>query len=152
MDMYVVCESRSGKVSQAAEAIAEAAASHGVATLLCSIDDAIPDHLVAADVVVAGCRIQGETPFGGDAAQRMATWIGSLPTLEGQPVGVFCTFGFFPHSFADVTARTSEVLRKMTEGFILKGGEVVASHPIYHGEIDKGAVSFVSQVLEQIDG
>ena len=147
MDMYVVCENRRGKVSQAADAISEAAASHGVATLVRSIDEVVLDDLLAADVVVVGCKVQSDTPFGGEPARRMADWVDDLVPLDGLPVGVFCTYAFFPHTFADVVARTSAVLATLSAAFELKGGKVVATQGLHQGELVGAAESFVSKVL-----
>jgi len=152
MDMYVVCESRRGKVHQAADAISEAAAARGVATLVRSIDETVPDDLLATGLVVAGCRLQSDTPFGGEPTQRMAEWINGLPTLGGLRVGVFCTYAFFPHTFADVTARTSEALAGLSAAFEARGGNVVATQGLHQGEFDRAAVSFVSKVLGDTAG
>ncbi|MEN8235605.1 MAG: hypothetical protein ABFR89_11875 [Actinomycetota bacterium] len=152
MDMYVVCESRDGKASRAAEAISEAAAANGVATLVRSIDEAVPDDLVAADAIIAGCRLQADTPFGGSIAGRLADWIAGLPDLDGQAVGVFCTYSFFPHTFADVTARTAEVLNDLGEGFRTKGGDVVASHALHVRDLEGDAVKLVSKLVDSVNG
>ena len=152
MDMYVVCESRRGKVHQAAAAIAEAAAAHGVATLVRSIDEAVLDDLVAADFVITGCKLQSDTPFGGEPIRRMAEWINGLPALDGLRVGVFCTYAFFPHIFADVTARTSEALAGLSAAFEARGGKVVATQGLHQGELEGAAVSFVSTVLGDTEG
>ena len=149
MDMYVVCENRRGKVRQAADAISEAAAAHGVATLVRSIDEAVLDDLLATDVVVAGCKLYSDTPFGGEPTRRMSKWIDGLPALDGLQVGVFCTYSFFPHTFADVTARASEVLAGLSLVFEAKGGRVVATRGLHQGEFDNGAIAFVSKVLEE---
>ncbi|MEN8115136.1 MAG: hypothetical protein ABFS21_12210 [Actinomycetota bacterium] len=150
MDMYVVCESRDGKVNQAVEAIAEAAATEGIATLVRSISEAVPDDLMAADAIVAGCRLQTNTPFGGSIAGHLTDWIAGLPDLDGQPVGVFCTYSFFPHTFADVAARTAEVLNGLSEGFRMKGGNVVAAHSLHVKEFENEAAKFVSLLAESI--
>lgn len=147
MDMYVVCEKRRGKVRQAADAIAESAASHGVATLVRSIDEAVPEDVVSADLVVAGCKAQVDTPFGGEPTQRLREWIAELPALDGLPVGVFCTYAFFPHTFADVTARTSETLAGLSGAFASKGAVVVATQGLHQGEFDTAADGFVSKML-----
>lgn len=147
MDMYVVCESRRGKVHQAADALSEAAAAHGVATLVRSIDEAVLDDLLATDVVVAGCKLHSDTPFGGEPTRRMSEWIDALPALDGLRVGVFCTYSFFPHTFADVTARVSEALAGLSSAFEAKGGRVVAAQGLHQGDFNTAAVSFVSKVL-----
>lgn len=147
MDMYVVCEKRHGGVRQAAEAIAEAAAGRGVATLVRSIDEAVPEHLVAADMVVAGCKLHSDTPFGGGPAQHLREWVEDLPVLDGLPVGVFCTYTFFPHTFADVTARASGALATLSDAFASKGGRILATQGLHQGEFGSAAVSFVAKML-----
>jgi hypothetical protein len=60
---------------------------------------------------------------------------------------VFCTYSFFPHTFADVAARTSEVLAGLSAAFEVRGGTVVATQRLHQGEFDRAATSFVSNVL-----
>jgi hypothetical protein len=147
MDMYVVCENRRGKVRQAAAAISEAAATHGIATLVRSIDETVLDDLLASDVLVAGCKVHGDTPFGGEPTKRLLEWIRGLPDLDGRSVGVFCTYTFFPHTFADTTARISEVLAVASGAFEAKGGRVVATQGLHQGDFQAAADSFVSKVV-----
>ena len=152
MDMYVVCERRDGKGGRVAEAITEAAADRGIATLVRSIDEAVPDDVASADVIVIGCRLQTSTPYLESNAGEMSRWIAGLPDLDGRPIGVFCAFSFFPHSFADVTARTSRVLNNLSEGFRQKGGDVVAAHPLHLRELQDDAARFVSQLAGPVEG
>lgn len=150
MDMYVVCERRDGKGSRAATAITEAAADQGIATIVRSIDEAVPDDMVAADVLVIGCRLQTNTPYLESNAGEMSRWIAGLPNFDGQPIGVFCSFSFFPHSFADVTARTSKVLNNLSESFRFKGGNVVAAHALHLRELQNDAAKFVSELAGSV--
>ncbi len=148
MDMYVVCENRRGKVHQAAAALSEAAAAHGIATLVRSIDETVLDDLLASDVVVAGCKVHSDVSFGGEPTKRLSEWIRSLPELDGRSVGVFCTYTFFPHTFADTTVRISKVLAVMGGAFEAKGARVVATQGLHQGEFVAGAASFVSKIVE----
>ena len=102
--MYVAYESRRGRARRAAAAVADAAAAEGVATLVRSINEAVPDDIRFASGLVIGCWAKVDTPFGGEPVQRVIAWADHLPELNGKPIGVFCTYTFFPHTFADTTA------------------------------------------------
>ncbi|MCP3975057.1 MAG: hypothetical protein GY720_11260 [bacterium] len=149
MDLLVVYESELGRGRDAADAIAKAAAAHGVATLIRSIDEFEPFHLEPADALVAGCWTQGKVPFGDAPTRNLAAWIEELPDLGGMPVGVFCTYRFFPHTFADMATRTAETEAELANRFESKGGEVVARVSINTGSIEEGADKLVESVLQE---
>ena len=69
-----------------------------------------------------------------------------MPPLEGKPVGVFCSYRFFPYTFADVTARTAEVIDGITRRVEEKGGRVVASKAMLHRHLDADAVTLVGEL------
>jgi flavodoxin len=150
MSIYVVYESQRGKARRAAEAITDAAASRGVATLVRSVEETGVGDVLAADALVVGCGVQVDTPFGGEPAHRAGEWIDGLPSLEGKPVGVFCTYSIFPHSFADATARVSAVLAILERGIEAKGGKIAASRSFHMREFSETATSFVGQLLEYV--
>jgi flavodoxin len=150
--MYIAYESRRGRARRAAEAVAEAAASHGVATLVRSIDVAVAEDLLAAPALIIGCWTKVDTPFGGEPVRRVSTWIDSLPELHGKPIGVFCTYTFFPHTFADTTARTSEVLARIGASLERKGGKVVSSHAFHFQAFEDSAETMASEVIGHIAG
>lgn len=152
MDMYVVYESRHGRARRAAEEVAEAAASQGIATIIRSVAEVVPEDLGAAGALVVGCWTRVDTPFGGEPVRHMVKWIEGLPDLDGKPVGVFCTYAFFPHTFADTTARVSEVLAALARAFELKGGKIVSSHSLHFGEFEGNASLLVSEVAEHMAG
>lgn len=150
MDLLVIYESELGRVRDAVDAIANAAASHGVATLIRSIDEFEPEHLESADAVIAGCWTQGKVPFGDAPTRNLAAWIEDLPALDGMPVGVFCTYRFFPHTFADTATRTAETENELSKRFEARGGRIVARMSINAGSIDDGASQLVDSVLEKV--
>ena len=145
--MYVAYESRRGRARRAAEAVAEAAASHGVATLVRSITDAVSKDLLDAPALIVGCWAKVDTPFGGEPVRTVSDWIDELPELHGKPVGMFCTYTFFPHTFADTTARTSEVLALLGAAIAEKGGKVVSSHAFHFQAFEESAETMVTEVL-----
>jgi len=150
--MYIVYESRRGRARRAAEAIVEAAAARGVPTLLRSIEEAVPDDILDAPALIAGCWTKVDTPYGGDAVLAVSQWMETLPDLHGKPVGLFCSYAFFPHTFADTATRTAEALARLSRTIEEKGGNVVSSHSLHFQELAKGAEDLTAEVLEHTTG
>jgi flavodoxin len=148
--MYIVYESRRGRARRAAEAVAEAAADRGVATLIRSVPEAVTEDLLGAKSLVAGCWTRVDTPFGGEPVRHVVDWIEGLPSLDGMPVGIFCTYTFFPHTFADTTARASEVLAALGQAVELKGGKVASSHPFHFQAFEQSAATLVEEMVDHM--
>ena len=146
--MYIVYESRRGRARRAAEAVAEAAASHGVPTLMRSMSEAVSEDIVDAPALIVGCWTKVDTPFGGEPVAVVSKWIAGLPELHGKPIGMFCTYTFFPHTFSDTAARTAEVLALLGGAIEEKGGKVVSSHALHFQAFEKGAETLVTEVLD----
>ncbi|MDJ0664865.1 MAG: hypothetical protein QNJ75_09910 [Acidimicrobiia bacterium] len=150
--MYIVYESRRGKARRAAEAVAEAAAARGVPSLLRSIEEAVPDDILEAPALIAGCWAKIDTPLGGETVHATSGWIENLPELHGKPIGLFCTYTFFPHTFADTATRTAEALAVMSRAIEEKGGKVVSAHSLHFQAFGKGAEELVAEVLDYTTG
>ena len=150
MDAYVVFESPHGKARRAAEVIAEKAAAVGFGATVHSLDNSDTEDIAAADALVVGCTAQIDTPFGGDIRSHTSHWAAGLPDLAGKPVAVYCTFSFFPHTFADVTARTSEVLDLLTRSLESRGGTVVAARGIQNRKLEEGAEALVTELRQEM--
>ena len=148
--VYIVYQGNNAKALRAAEEIVRAAHDRGLAATAAPIDDVDSDGVVAASVLVAGCSAQVNTPFGGETTSRTRTWIDQVPDLDGKPCAVFCTYRFFPHTFADVTTRTAEVLDALARDLELKGGKVVASQAILTRKMTEGATALVDEIAEHI--
>jgi flavodoxin len=152
MEILVAYEGRRGRARQAADAVADAAASRGVAALIRAIDEVEPAHLTTTAAVIAGCWTVGKVPFGDRPTRRMARWVETLPPLDGKPVGLFCTYRFFPHTFADMTTRTAETLHDLSHRFELNGAKVVATRSINLRSIDSDAAKLVDRTFEHLPG
>jgi len=152
MDVLVAYEGQRGRAGLAADAIAKAAGAYSIPTLVREIDDIAPGDFAVVDALIAGCWTPGDVPFGGEPTLRMASWIESLQPFDGMPIGVFCTYTFFPHTFADTAARTAETLNEMSNRFELRGGRVVASRSMYIKSLADAAADLVGRVLEQLPG
>ena len=148
--MYIVYDGRSSKTRQAAGQILAAAADRGLSATQSDIAEVRGDDIASADVLVVGCTARVDTPFGGRTREEARTWVESLPDLDGKPVGVFCTYSFFPHTFADVTTRTAEVLSGLEQALEMKGGKVIASQAILNRKIPQGAELLVDRLSTKL--
>lgn len=151
VDVLVVIEGGHARSQAAAHAIVDAATSYGVDARFLTIDKAEGSDVAAASALVVGCVAKTDTPFGGACAQSLTSWIEALPTLDGKPVGVFCTYRFFPHTFADVTTRTSEVLSGLEAAVLAKGGRVMASEAILNRRLGEGVSVLLAPFLAASD-
>lgn len=146
--VLVVCESERGRTGSAADAIATAAARHGADALTGTIDDTPPARVAQADAVILGCWAPGKVPFGDEPARRLADWIETLPNLDGKPVGVFCVYRFFPHTFADMATRVAETERNLVGRLERKGARVASKRAIHFKSINANAAELAEGVLE----
>jgi flavodoxin len=150
MEILVAYDGEHGQIRQVADAVADAAAFRGVATILLTVGDIDSAHIDSADAVIAGCWTPGDVPFGGKPTRRMATWIDGLPPLNDKPVGVFCLFRFFPHTFADTTTRVAESLNQLSSRFEMKGANVAVTQSIHTKSIDEDATRLVDALLARL--
>lgn len=150
MEILVGYESSRGRAEYAARSIADAAAVRGIASIVLGIDGIGPEMIAQADAFIVGCWTPGKIPFGDQPTRRLERWIDGLSPLDGMPVAVFCTYRFFPHTFADTGARTAETLHGVAEGLELRGGKVVATQSMYIGAMEKAASVLTDRMLEHL--
>ena len=148
--LLVVCESKRGRAEAAADAVSSSVAARGVVATVGTIDEISPSQVAAADALIVGCWVPGRTPFGDDPMRRMAGWVDTLDAIDGKPVGIFCTYRFFPHTFADVATRTAETENGLARCFERKGAEIAAIRSIHFKSIDEGAGQLVESVLDYV--
>jgi menaquinone-dependent protoporphyrinogen IX oxidase len=150
MEVLVAYEGRRGRTRRAADVFADVLASRSVATIVRDIDAIGAGDLSAADAMIAGCFTPGDVPFGGPPTEHMSRWIEALPDLDGMAIAVFCTYTFFPHTFADTAARTAETLNEMSTRFELRGGKVVATRSMYTKSLEAAAADLVDKLLQYL--
>ena len=150
MDVLVAYESRLGHAAEAGRAIADAVALHGVPTLVLPIEDIQGEFLDDVEGIIAGCWTPGRVPFGDKPTRRLRGWIDQLPDLDGVPVALFCTYRFFPRTFADTAARTAETLNVLSEGFAAKGARVLATRSINFRSIEKEAAGLTTRFFQSL--
>jgi flavodoxin len=149
MTVLVAYESSRGRAGEAARAIADAVAVHGTASLVLSIEDIRPSYVDDVGLLIAGCWTPGRVPFGDRPTRLMVKWIEGLRELPGKPIGLFCTYRFFPRTFADTATRTAETLNEMGDSFTSIGARVLATRSINVGSLDKGAANLVTRVFSE---
>ena len=142
--MLVVVDGNQKKSKVAAQAIVDTAWTYGLDARFLSTEDAEPGDVASAESLIVGCAARVDTPFGGQDARSMASWMQDLPPLGGKPVAVFCSYAFFPHTFADVTTRTAEVLDGLEQAVQAKGGTLVASEAILNRKLGEGITSLLA--------
>ena len=148
--VLVVYESHHDRASGVVDAITDAAASRGYSTLVRATGDVTSADVSASDAVIAGCWMPGKAPLSSQSTRRMMGWIEALTPMEGKPVGLFCTYRFFPFTFADTASRTARMERELTTRFEGKGAKVVARKSIYFKSIDEEAAELVQSVLTHV--
>ena len=148
--VVVVCESQRGRAGTVAEAARDAARARGFGATIGVIDDLAPATIASADALIAGCWMPGKAPFGDEPMQRMIGWIDSLEPLNGKPIGVYCTYRFVPHTFADTATRTAETEHLLQAKFEDKGGRVFAKRAIHVNSIEDDTAALVDSVLEHV--
>lgn len=148
--VVVVCESQRGRAGEVAEAARDAVRSLGFGATIGVIDDLAPATIASADALIAGCWMPGKAPFGDQPMRRMIEWIDTLEPLEDKPIGVYCTYRFFPHTFADTATRTAETEHLLQAKFEERGGRVVAKRAIHLNSIEEQTASLAGDVLEHV--
>jgi flavodoxin len=130
-------QSRHGHTRAAAEAIAQAARDLTHEVKLKAIIEVQKADVENADVLFVGTWVHGLILFGVRPAGA-ELWVPSLPSLQGKPVGIFCTYAFNPRG-------SLQILGKMLEA---RGASIVGQHAFHRRQPAEGAVPFVQSVLQ----
>jgi flavodoxin len=148
--LVVVYESTRGHAAGAAGVLADALTAHGVTVVVRCIADIEPGDTQNADAIIAGCWTPGRAPFGDEPCRNLASWIEELQPLQGKPVGLFCTYRFFAHTFADMATRTAETERELETRFERRGAKVAAKRSLHFRSVEDDAPQLVEKVLEYV--
>ncbi|MDJ0664717.1 MAG: hypothetical protein QNJ75_09165 [Acidimicrobiia bacterium] len=148
--VVVVCESERGRAGMVAKAARDAARARGYGATIGVIDDLAPATIASADLLVAGCWMPGKAPFGDEPMRRLIEWIDSLEPLDAKPIGVYCTYRFFPHTFADTATRTAETEHLLKAKFEAKGGRVLLTKAIHVNSVEDDTASLVDELINHV--
>jgi hypothetical protein len=137
VNILVVYQSRSGHTRQAAEAIAQAARDLNNEVTIKSVIEVRKADVEIADMLFVGTWVQGMILFGVKPAGA-EQWVPALPSLEGKPIGVFCTYAFNPRSSLPVLSGL----------LAARGAKVLGQHAFHRSRPGDGAQLFVQSVLQ----
>lgn len=152
MDLLIVYDGADRSTRRTAELLAEAASAEEAAVIVKPVATATSDDVAGVGALIPGCGVKMRVPFGGEPTHEMAEWIRRLPTMEGRPVGVFCTYTFFPILFADAVTRTAETLNEMGSALEAKGANLLASQAFRRRSSPERATRLVHSVLRGVNG
>ncbi len=140
MNVLVLYQSRHGHTREAAEAIAQAARSLNFQVVIKSVIEVRKADVETADALFVGTWVHGLILFGVRPAGA-ELWVPALPSLEGKPVGVFCTYAFNPrHS-----------LRTLGDMLTARGATIRGQHAFHRSRPHDGAKQFVQSVLQSAE-
>lgn len=137
MNVLVLYQSRNGHTRAAAEGVAQAARALNHSVILKSVIEARKTDVEAADVLFVGTWVQGFILFGVKPTEAKL-WVPALPSLEGKPVGVFCTYAFNPRSS----------LRDLGLMLAQRGAILAGQHAFQRSHPTEGVEPFVRGVLQ----
>ena len=140
MNVLVLYQSRSGHTRNAAEAIAQATRDMNHEVNIRSIIEVRREDVEWADVLFIGTWVQGFVLFGVKPAGA-ELWVPALPSLEGKPIGIFCTYAFNP--------RTS--LSTLGTMLTVRGAMILGQRAFHRNHPGNGVESFVQNILQQAE-
>jgi flavodoxin len=138
--VLVLYQSRKGHTRGAAEAIAQVARDLTYEVVVKSVIEVRKADVDAADVLFVGTWVHGLILFGIRPAGA-DLWVPALPSLEGKPIGVFCTYAFNP--------RYS--LRTLGDMLAARGATILGQHAFHRSNPQDGAQAFVETVLQSAE-
>ncbi len=139
MRVLVLYQSRGGNTRIAAEAVAKAARDEGHTVTTKSVIEVQKSDIENADALFIGTWIQGFILFGVKPAGA-TLWVPALPSLQGKPVGIFCTYAFNPRGS----------LQALGELLTAKGAHIVGQRAFHRSSVGEGAQAYVRSVLEAV--
>lgn len=137
MNVLVLYNSRNGHTRSMAEAVAQAARDLKHNVTIKSVIEVRQTDIESADALFIGTWVHGLILFGVKPAGA-ELWVPALPSLEGKPVGVFCTYAFNPRG-------SLRALGAMLEA---RGARVVGQQAVHRSRPSEGAPGFVERVLK----
>jgi flavodoxin len=140
MNVLVLYQSRSGHTRNAAEAIAQAARDLNHEVIIKAVIEVRKADVENADVLFVGTWVQGFILFGVRPAGA-ELWVSALPSLQGKPVGVFCTYAFHPRGS----------LQALGALLARRGAAIVGERAFHRSRPGDGAAAFVQRVLQSAE-
>jgi hypothetical protein len=140
MNVLVLYQSRSGHTREAAEAIAQAARDLTYQVVIKSVIEVRKEDVETADALFIGTWVHGLILFGVRPAGA-ELWVPSLPSLEGKPIGIFCTYAFNPRAS----------LQTLGDMLVARGAAIIGQHAFHRRRPSDGVKPFVQDVLQSVE-
>ena len=137
MNVLVTYESRGGRTRQVAQAVAEEVGRRGHEVAVKPMSDTTPEETANADHLFIGSWVEGFILFGVHPAHAASTWIAGMPTVDGKPASVFCTYAVNPRNS----------LTELSRGLQAHGAKVTATRAFHRSHTSDGVDSFVDAAL-----
>lgn len=136
MNILVIYNSKNGHTQEVANKIARIARSLNHHAKVKSVAEVHRPDIVIADVIFVGTWVHGLVLFGVRPAGA-DLWVPALPSFEGKPVGIFCTYMFNPRS-------SLQMLSKLLEA---QGASIRGQHALQRDHVDDGLEAFVEEII-----
>lgn len=140
MNVLILYQSRQGHTRAAAEAVAQAARDLNHTVTLKAVIEVRPADVEKADALFIGTWVHGFILFGVRPAGA-DLWVPSLPSLQGKPVGIFCTYAFHPRGS----------LEKLGAMLAARGARIAGQRAFHRSRPAEGAAPFVQAVLKSAE-
>ena len=137
MNVLILFNSRQGHTRAAAEAMLEAVRGQGHDATIKAVSQVRASDIEQADLLFIGTWVEGFILFGTKPA-KAALWVPALPSLQGKPVAIFCTYLFHPRS-------SLKMLGAMLEG---RGATIVGQQAFRRNRAVQDTAPFVEYVLQ----
>jgi flavodoxin len=136
MKVLVLYYSRNGHTEQAAQAVADGVRGLNAEVITKSVAELRQIDVQNADALFIGTWVHGLILFGVRPAGA-DQWVPALPSLNGKPVGIFCTYAFHPRG-------SLKALSTLLEA---RGAVVCGQRAFHRSHPGEGADQFVRGVL-----
>jgi flavodoxin len=140
MNVLVLYQSRKGHTRTAAEAIAQVARDLNHTVKIKSVIEVQNADIDHADALFIGTWVQGFILFGVKPAGA-DLWVRAIPSPEGKPVAVFCTYAVNPRGS----------LQKLSGLLSARGARVVGQRAFHRSRLHEGVEPFVHSVLQSVE-
>jgi flavodoxin len=135
--LLVLYNSRNGHTRDAAEGIAQVIRDLNHEAVVKSVIEVQKKDIEKAEALFVGTWVHGLILFGVKPAGA-EMWVPALPSLEGKPVAVFCTYAFNPR-------RSLQMLSELLAG---RGATIIGQRAFHRSRLRDGAVPFVQDALQ----
>jgi flavodoxin len=139
MNIAIIYDSKTGKTADAARVMARRLKQDGHICDVDRVQDADPNEVAKADLLLLGSWTHGLFIIGQHATREYSAFVERLPDLSGRRVAVFCTY----------LLSTGRMLRKMRRQLEKKGAQVIGEFKSRGRDSDEAFERFAAQLSSE---